>query len=60
MDNQDLDYEILLLTQQQIKINQVMSGADPCWDGYEMVGMKKGKNGKMVPNCVPIAKKDDE
>ena len=25
---------------------------DPCWDGYEMVGMKK-KNGKKVPNCVP-------
>lgn len=29
----------------------------PCWDGYMMVGMKKGKNGKMVPNCVPIEKK---
>lgn len=26
---------------------------DPCWDGYEMVGMKE-KDGKMVPNCVPI------
>lgn len=25
---------------------------DPCWDGYEMIGMKK-KNGKDVPNCVP-------
>ena len=25
---------------------------DPCWDGYEMIGMKK-KNGKKVPNCVP-------
>lgn len=25
--------------------------ADPCWDGYKQVGMKK-KNGKMVPNCV--------
>ena len=25
---------------------------NPCWDGYEMVGMKK-KNGKEVPNCVP-------
>jgi len=24
----------------------------PCWDDYEMVGMKK-KNGKEVPNCVP-------
>jgi hypothetical protein len=25
---------------------------DPCWSGYQMVGMKK-KNGKEVPNCVP-------
>ena len=29
----------------------------PCWDGYEQVGMKKGKGGKMVPNCIPIGKK---
>ena len=26
----------------------------PCWEGYEQIGMKKGKNGKMVPNCVPM------
>jgi hypothetical protein len=26
---------------------------DPCWEGYEAVGMKK-KRGKMVPNCVPV------
>lgn len=26
---------------------------DPCWKGYEMVGMKD-KNGKKVPNCVPV------
>lgn len=25
---------------------------DPCWTGYEMVGMKD-KDGKLVPNCVP-------
>ena len=25
----------------------------PCWDGYKQVGMKM-KNGKEVPNCVPI------
>jgi len=36
--------------------------AGPCWPGYEMVGMKPGKDGKMVPNCVPIAEKtaDDD
>lgn len=28
---------------------------DPCWDGYEQVGMKK-KKGKPVPNCVPESK----
>jgi hypothetical protein len=26
--------------------------SDPCWKDYEMVGMKKGKGGKPVPNCV--------
>jgi hypothetical protein len=25
---------------------------DPCWKGYQMVGMKN-KNGRKVPNCVP-------
>ena len=32
--------------------NKEMKDKDPCWKGYEMVGMKK-KNGKEVPNCVP-------
>jgi hypothetical protein len=27
---------------------------DPCWDGYVQVGMKKGDDGSMVPNCVPM------
>jgi hypothetical protein len=27
-----------------------------CWSGYEAYGFKK-KNGKKVPNCVPITKK---
>jgi hypothetical protein len=26
---------------------------NPCWDGYEKVGTKQ-KNGKEVPNCVPV------
>jgi len=29
---------------------------NPCWKGYEAIGMKK-KGGKQVPNCVPIKKK---
>jgi len=32
-----------------------MNKKDPCWDGYEMIG-KKNKNGKQVPNCVPVKK----
>jgi hypothetical protein len=27
---------------------------NPCWDGYEQIGMKD-KDGKEVPNCVPIS-----
>ena len=30
---------------------------NPCWKGYEMVGTKK-KNGKEVPNCVPMKEFD--
>jgi hypothetical protein len=26
----------------------------PCWPGYKQVGMKIGKSGKKVPNCVPV------
>jgi hypothetical protein len=26
-----------------------------CWSGYKQVGMKD-KNGKKVPNCVPVDK----
>ena len=26
---------------------------NPCWPGFKQVGMKK-KDGKMVPNCVPV------
>jgi len=29
---------------------------NPCWKGYEAIGMKK-KGGKTVPNCVPIKDK---
>lgn len=32
------------------------SKKNPCWSGYQMVGMKK-KSGRKVPNCVPIKKK---
>ena len=31
---------------------------EDCWDGYKQVGGKM-KNGKMVPNCVPISEEVD-
>jgi hypothetical protein len=34
-----------------------MSGPDPCWKGYEMLGTKT-KAGKEVPNCVKIKNSD--
>jgi hypothetical protein len=32
---------------------------DACWSGYTAVGMKE-KNGKKVPNCVPVKEAKDE
>jgi hypothetical protein len=31
---------------------------DPCWANYHQVG-KKLKNGKEVPNCVPVSSTKD-
>jgi hypothetical protein len=42
-------------------INQSEGNVDkvaPCWDGYTQRGMKPGKGGKMVPNCIPVSKAD--
>jgi len=33
-------------------MKKTLKEENPCWDGYEMVGMKM-KDGKEVPNCVP-------
>lgn len=41
------------------EIPLVAASKGPCWEGYKQVGMKKGKNGDMVPNCVPIDSSDD-
>ncbi len=42
-------------TQKLSKKSSGESKSDPCWEGYEKIGMKM-KNGKLVPNCVPIKK----
>ena len=39
--------------------NKMDEDKGPCWPGYKQVGMKK-KNGKSVPNCVPVNEKYDE
>jgi hypothetical protein len=38
----------------QFSMNEEGQLDEKCWDGYKQVGSKK-KNGKMVPNCVPIS-----
>ena len=40
-------------------LSNLSESDSPCWKGYEMVGWKM-KNGKKVPNCVPIKESDDE
>jgi hypothetical protein len=37
--------------------NQIKEDKDPCWKGYEMIGMKK-KGGRKVPNCVPVSEEN--
>ena len=38
---------------------QELNEKDPCWKGYEMIGMKK-KGKRQVPNCVPESNNLDE
>jgi len=33
-------------------MNSPLNMKNPCWKGYEAIGMKTSK-GKKVPNCVP-------
>ncbi len=37
---------------------KTLRNSNPCWTGYEPVGTKE-KNGRTVPNCVPV-KEDGE
>lgn len=38
---------------------QEANALDECWDGYKEVGGKM-KNGKMVPNCVPVKENNED
>lgn len=42
-----------------IKKKASKSKSDPCWQGYEKIGMKI-KKGRLVPNCVPIKKSQEK
>ena len=37
---------------------EAKNAGDPCWKGYQQLGMKN-KNGKKVPNCVPMKEEKD-
>lgn len=39
-------------TKKKSKKPKQKKATNPCWDGYEQIGMKI-KKGKKVPNCVP-------
>lgn len=39
-------------------VNDNVNKQAPCWDGYVQRGMKPGKDGQPVPNCVPAKKAD--
>ena len=39
-------------TYKNLKSNETVNEASPCWKGYKQVGMKD-KGGRQVPNCVP-------
>lgn len=40
-------------------ISEAKKMENPCWKGYEPVGTKK-KNGKTVPNCVPVKEQAEQ
>lgn len=52
------DFKMLRAKKKPMEEEKKMKGDDPCWDNYEMIGMKKGKGGKSVPNCVPVKEQD--
>lgn len=44
---------------QSVEMEMMDKAANPCWDGYVQRGMKE-QNGKMVPNCIPVAKANSQ
>ena len=50
-DSKDIPDEPTVLSTPNL-IVEPKEDADPCWEGYQQIGMKE-KDGKEVPNCVP-------
>jgi predicted nucleic-acid-binding Zn-ribbon protein len=42
-----------------VKLIDLISESKPCWKGYKQIGMKE-KDGREVPNCVPINENEDQ
>jgi hypothetical protein len=42
-----------------IKLTNILKEISPCWKGYKQLGMKD-KNGKQVPNCIPIDENQED
>ena len=42
-----------------IKLMDLIAESKPCWKGYKQIGMKE-KDGREVPNCVPIDEADED
>jgi hypothetical protein len=57
-ENPDMDRkQVIAIAYDMCKKDHIhKAGNDPCWEGYEQIGMKEGKDGKLVPDCVPISK----
>jgi hypothetical protein len=50
---------VALKINKMIKLLELLSEKAPCWKGYKQIGMKE-KDGREVPNCVPIDEDVDE
>jgi hypothetical protein len=51
----DRKTDMYLDRNEKLATRQAKSEGDPCWEGYEMFGMKE-KGDKKVPNCIPQKK----
>jgi hypothetical protein len=54
-DAEKIDDLNVVIEEDNLEDLEAMAKKSPCWDGYTQRGMKD-KDGKMVPNCVPVQK----